>query len=1122
MTPATRAHDSTLSLPPRPGLLARLRNRYGLITSVQEDDGPDGRHHLVTVDYLDHDGVSQEILLWEAEPFAHCVEPAALPGVDSSAPMPLAEYRALIRATRWSALEPYIDPDGEAGPLDRSPLASPLHGAIQAEDYQMLPLWQAMRMPRVTLMLADDVGLGKTIEAGLILAELIRRRRARRILIVCPASLRRQWVQEMSSKFSLDFDIVDRPRTHELQRRFGMDVNPWRSLSRIVTSYDYLKQPDVLQSFNAASKTPDGSPHLPWDLLVVDEAHNLAPPPIGAESEVAKLLQQISPLFEHRLFLTATPHNGHTSCFTGLLEALDPVRFSRKWEPLTDAEKRRLDQVVIRRLKSQINEWDRSLDRAPRFADRILEEIPLRFANGEAALLAAFSDFRKKVRSIVASKSKGEERAGTFAVEILGKRLLSCPLTFADSWHRYQEGARSESDASADEVRAAERSAGEELADDREAERRRSHAVTTVGAWLRPLVRDGALATEMSEVDTCLEKLELGAKGFQRDTARSKEDARFNALCSLIDDRLREGDDWAQHERLVVFTEYKTTLDHLAARLADRYGETGEGGRIRVLFGGLEGSQREDVTDAFNDLDDPVRVLLATDTASEGLNLQESARLLLHYDVPWNPSRLEQRNGRLDRHGQARDVFAHHFSSEAEDDVRFLAKVVGKVHQQREDLESVGEVFDAALERRLVYGADADQALKEMDEGAADKRRRITEHGRVHTDEERHEAFERGANEKARLEALARELDLSPEALRETLVVALGGNHDAVQGPDDSGTFQLAPAKVGTGWSGLIDDHLRSESKRAKGTLRRLLFDPSGFLQPVQGPGGLSDRVVFRPDPNVALLHLGHPILHRALASFARFRFPGSAGSSSASRWTLVRGTEDFIGLPEGADALVLITVEEFAVNELRETFHHWVRTLAVPARQSDQGWSFSEPLPHRPASEWQRGVVLDASSDARELAEDLWLELEDDLSDVLKGHAQGLQADLAIALERELEVARTNADRLFKSRQGELSTLITNQTMERLEREIEDLRKETKKGTLFDNDQRVATLARDIASKQEEITRRKSHWESLRAALDSERDRTLERVLPRRHAMYGAARVFPVGVEIVLAGGGA
>src|SRR5262249_9660869 len=144
--------------------------------------------------------------------------------------------------------------------------------------------------------------------------------------------------------------------TDTLRRQLGLDANPWRTFQRIVTSYDYLKQADVFESFRSASVTTKDSPHLPWDLLIVDEAHNLAPAPYGEESDASQLLGHLAPMFEHKLFLTATPHNGYTRSFSGLLERLDPVRFSRKADRLSEAERQRVEEVVIRRLKREINE----------------------------------------------------------------------------------------------------------------------------------------------------------------------------------------------------------------------------------------------------------------------------------------------------------------------------------------------------------------------------------------------------------------------------------------------------------------------------------------------------------------------------------------------------------------------------------------------------------------------------------------------------------------------------------------------------------------------------------------------------------------------------------------------
>ena len=151
-------------------MLATVRNRRGLVTGVEAFDvPPEGRLHLVNVEYLDADGAPEDRLLWEREPGRSLLDPTALPAVATAGSMASDEFDALVRATRWTALSPYVDPDGSDGPLERLPITSPFLGAIQVEDFQLVPLLKALRMPRVSLLLADDVGLGKTIEAGLVL-----------------------------------------------------------------------------------------------------------------------------------------------------------------------------------------------------------------------------------------------------------------------------------------------------------------------------------------------------------------------------------------------------------------------------------------------------------------------------------------------------------------------------------------------------------------------------------------------------------------------------------------------------------------------------------------------------------------------------------------------------------------------------------------------------------------------------------------------------------------------------------------------------------------------------------------------------------------------------------------
>ena len=1067
-------------------MFATVRNRRGVIAAVEPCDGDAGRIHLVHLEYKDDQLPAEERLLWELEPRCTLLEPNALPDPSRGDPMPAEDFDAILRAARWTATTPFLDPDG-TGPLDRLPIQSPFHGAVQVEDFQLVPLLKALRMPRVNLLIADDVGLGKTIEAGLILSELLLRRRIQRVLILTPASLRLQWRDEMWEKFSLTFDLVDRPETLALRRRLGMDANPWRAFSRSIASYHYLRQPDVLEQFLAACRTPEGSPHLPWDLLIVDECHNLMPSAFGEDSDLCRMLRVIAPQFEHRLFLSATPHNGHTRCFSGLLEILDPVRFSQT-DDLKPAEKARIQQVVLRRLKREIN----ARTDPPKFCHRHPPKpLVLSLSKEEAALSQAFDAFRTAIRKIVAAKGGPRRRAGSFAVEILGKRLLSCPTAFAESWRRCKEGLREASAAAEADVEAARRAFESETGDDREAQAREATAATVVGAWLKDVAE--SLATEITALDVAVRGLGLDLDRADLTDQDPRADARFTALVGLIDDLLRTKADWRDDERVVVFTEYKTTLDYLVRRLRERYDHD----RILTLFGGMDELERDVVKQAFNDPDDRVRILVATDAAAEGLNLQRTARYLLHFDCPWNPSKLEQRNGRIDRHGQARDVTVHYFATDQDQDIRFQAHLLRKADDIREDLGSANELFDEAAHRRLIDGESAAEVQADFDRRivAARGRAAIPADDTIATSADGQAAGEQ-------LQALAAELDLDPQTARDTMesALAIRGGRPQLDCSAQEHTCKLVNPGL-PGWSEVIDESLRRRIGRGQlGPVARLAFDDHPFLTKI-GP-----REVFCPRPDVLRMHLSHPMVQRALSSLTRRRYPNSG--DEVSRWTVRTGD-----VPAGADALLLLSVEELAVNDLRETFHHWVQTIALPI----VGGQLGAPLAHRPARALGPGRPAskpDHLARASELLEDVG----PDLKRFLVGHASRLTADLRVALEAAGVDARRLEQERYRSRQGEISTLIAENTLQKLERQIVQLKADRQQGMLFENAARIDEIDRSIADKQVEVDRRRRHYEEVRDQLEIERKRILEHLLPRRHAMSGDAQVFPVTVELRLA----
>ena len=1447
---------------PRAGMLATVRNRRGVVAAVEPFDGEAGRLHLVHLEYKDDHAPSEERLLWELEPSRHLLEPNALPDPARGGAMPAGDFDALLRAARWTALSPYLDPrdpgvpggagsgdrghrgdsGGEAGPDDppyREPVASPFHGGVRIESYQLVPLLKALRMPRVSLLIADDVGLGKTVEAGLILTELLLRRRIRRILVLTPASLRRQWCEELWDKFSLRFEMVDRLETERLRRRLGMDANPWRSFGRIVASFHYLRQPDVLEQFLSACRTPEGSPHLPWDLLIVDECHHLMPSPFGEDSGLCRMLRLVAPQFEHRLFLSATPHNGHTRSFTGLLEMLDPVRFTRTGE-MSPAMRGRVEDVVIRRLKRDIDAGSLQRERAaagglpqesgsrsrqaaeslpqertprpgqaaeslsqertprpgqaagsfphesgprpgdargsapqepaapaPRFCTRHPPQaLILHSGPREAALSAAFDAFRSAVRALVSEGTKPRRRAGTFAVEILGKRLLSCPTAFAESWSRARQGfseqdgavekavtgtvgigtagaatveaetlvepepvigadragatvagaVRAETvkvEAAADtavaekavsemvsadtvvtgttvagtalaetELAAAERALRQETGDDREAQQREATAATVVGAWLKHFVDD--VEEEIRGIERALDSLgfALDPGGAPITDQTPAADARFDALVALIERLLCEGpwrhaggtdtggagtggtdagsaiaestgiggadtgdtdagdtdaggtdagstdtgstdtggtdtggtdagstdagsaiaestgiggadtrdtgagspdtrragaqgtvntDGFRGDERLIVFTEYKTTLDYLARRLRERYCA----GRVLTLFGaggpeGMDETGRENVKAAFNDPASPVRILVATDAASEGLNLHRTARYLLHYDCPWNPSKLEQRNGRLDRYGQARDVTVHHFMSHTDPDLRFLDHVIRKADEIREDLGSVNEVFDRAAHRRLIRGEDTASVQDDLDRGIeaargntlleADARvtaampagaetaakgtagtapERATEgaapegtpertakgtapevgrqsrrdHARRYVPEGAPEGASEGTAEEAAetaaaggsalVDAMAAELDHDERALYDTLDTAMAipsaGRPQLRQIAEDPGFYRVLRPDL-PGWRDVIDEALRRPVPGGgQGPMPRLAFSTEPFIEQ------LGYLRVFLPRADAVLMHLAHPMMQRALGVLARRRYPGAGGE--VSRWTVRRG-----GVPDEAEAIVLLSIEELGVNELRETFHRWVRTLALPVRDGILG----EPLAHAPARTL-RGARETHDPEDRERAGEILEDAGPGLREWLRGYKVALTERLRRRLESDGEAARRREDERYRQRQGEVSALIEQSTMARLAREIGQLAHRRRQGQLFDESERLAEIERSIEEKEEELGRRRHHYEEIREQLQRERTRILERLLPARFALAGSPQVFPVAVEVRL-----
>ena len=434
--------------------------------------------------------------------------------------------------------------------------------------------------------------------------------------------------------------------------------------------------------------------------------------------------------------------------------------------------------------------------------------------------------------------------------------------------------------------------------------------------------------------------------------------------------------------------------------------------------------------------------------------------------------------------------------SDQDQDLKLLAHVLKKAHDIREDLGSANELFDEAAHRRLIEGESVVTVQGDLDRRltAALGRAAMEADGTIVTGTDGKEA-------QKQLDALAAELDLDPSSLRDTLesAMAIGAGRPQLDCSGITKTCKVLNPGL-PGWAEVIDDSLRRETTSGTtGAVAKLAFDLDPFLDNVGG------RYVFRPKPDVLLMHLSHPLIQRGLSLLTRLRFPGTG--RDVSRWTVRLG-----GVPADAEVLVRVTIEELAVNDLRETFHHWVRSVSFPVKQGVLGQMLPAESPNH-----QRDGQTTTVAMHRQLAKEVFDDIEVQLKAFLQRHAQELTESLQRELGTRGKEALKQEEARYRSRQAEVSALIAETTIQKLERELEAMRELRRQGLLYDEAARIAELDRSIEEKRAEIERRKKHYEDVRQQLEKERERILKHLLPRRYAMATAAQVFPVSVEIRL-----
>jgi len=562
---------------------------------------------------------------------------------------------------------------------------------VEPLPHQITAVYEAM-LPRQPLrfLLADDPGAGKTIMAGLFIKELIARGDLKRCLVVCPGSLAEQWQDELYRRFQLSFEILTNDKLEAA--RTG---NWFLENNLVIARLDKLSRDEDVQEKLQA-------PDCQWDLVVCDEAHKLSATIFGGEVKYTKryhLGKLLSGLTRHFLLMTATPHNGKEEDFQLFLALLDGDRFEGRFRD--GVHQVEISDLMRRMVKENLLKFDGT----PLFPERIAYTVPYRLSEPEARLYKEVTEYVRDEFNR-AEALANDKRAGTvgFALTILQRRLASSPEAIYQSLRRrserlqkrlreleiLQRGAQAEAFATvspaldADEVEDLEDAPDNEVEAAEEEVLDQATAARTIG--------------ELKAEIATLSRLELLALAVRR----SGEDRKWRELASLLGEIFSSDSGPKEfpagvtripspvpspRQKLVIFTEHRDTLSYLEARVTTLLGRKDA---VVLIHGGMGREERMKAQESFKH-DPDVQVLIATDAAGEGINLQRS-HLMVNYDLPWNPNRIEQRFGRIHRIGQTEVCHLWNVVAEETREGDVYYTLLKKLEQARQALG--GQVFD--------------------------------------------------------------------------------------------------------------------------------------------------------------------------------------------------------------------------------------------------------------------------------------------------------------------------------------------------------------------------------------------------------------------------------------------
>ena len=567
---------------------------------------------------------------------------------------------------------------------------------IEPLPHQLTAVYGAMldRLP-LRFLLADDPGAGKTVMAGLLIKELLIRGSLERCLIIAPGSLVEQWQDELSDKFDLAFDIMSRE-----QAETSLTGNPFAEHPRLIARLDMLARNDELKAKLEA--VPE------WDLIVCDEAHRMSASFFGQEVKYTKRFQLgalVGRVARHFLLMTATPHNGKEEDFQLFMGLLDADRFEGRFREGV----RKVDPSdMMRRLtKEELFRFDGS----PLFPERRAYTVSYEFSPREAELYEAVTHYvREEMNRADRLADDGSRRRNNvgFALQILQRRLASSPAAIHESLKRRL--ARLEGRLNEEKLGRVGRDSADPIAppipdptlDEDDLEDATGEELEAHEARLLDRATAAQTIAELEAEIAELRRLE----GMANVLRRSGEDTKWRELDRILDDPLVHDPGRDVRRKIVIFTEARDTLEYLAGRIRDR---TGEHESVSVIHGGVPRDRRRATIAAFND-DPAVRFLLANDAAGEGVNLQRGAHLMVNYDLPWNPNRLEQRFGRIHRIGQTEVCHLWNLVASETREGAVYQRLLEKLETARQTLggkvyDVLGELFEARPLRELFMEA---------------------------------------------------------------------------------------------------------------------------------------------------------------------------------------------------------------------------------------------------------------------------------------------------------------------------------------------------------------------------------------------------------------------------------